>query len=98
MVQALPETFYTRFEKLIPDKVKLSLKNGKTYGGQYSKSAGKVSGIMDLVAENLFERKNFMLLTYRGCGKFDIVIFDSSKTEKMLLSRSNVNGMTYSII
>ncbi|KAL8121099.1 hypothetical protein AgCh_018026 [Apium graveolens] len=60
----------------------------------YFESTGKISDLLELVNDKIFERKDFMLLTYRGFGKFDTVIFDSSKIEKLPVrcsSRNDVN-------
>ena len=92
--QAIPEKFHNSFGKLIPAKVQLILQNGKIYNCQYSESTGKNSDIMALVNDKMFERKDFMLLTYRRSGKFDTVIFDSSKNDKLLVSCSSRNCTT----
>lgn len=44
----------------------------------------RMSGLLELIRLKRIERKDMVLFTYCGAGKFDIVIFDKKKIERIV--------------
>lgn len=88
----MPDSFYKRFGELIPNAISLTLKNGDTFHGSYLANEKRMSGLLGLIQLKHLERKDLVLFTYCGAGKFDIVIFDKKKIERILIDDGASTG------
>lgn len=52
----------------------------------------KMTGLHQLIVLKRLERRDTVLLTYRGEGNFEIVIFDKDKVEKVCPPKSIKKG------
>ncbi|KAK1401088.1 hypothetical protein POM88_000693 [Heracleum sosnowskyi] len=80
----IPRRFWRRFGKGVPGSVTFDLRNGKVYSGHYLHSERKFLGLLEIITSTHLEGEEFLLFTYCGDGKFEIVVFDKSNVEKML--------------
>ncbi|KAK1360110.1 hypothetical protein POM88_044584 [Heracleum sosnowskyi] len=80
----IPRRFWRRFGKGVPGSVTFDLRNGKVYSGHYLHSERKFLGLLEIITSTHLEGEEFLLFTYCGAGKFEIVVFDKSNVEKML--------------
>ncbi|KAK1356566.1 hypothetical protein POM88_049822 [Heracleum sosnowskyi] len=72
----VPKSFYKRFVMVIPASITFELRNGEVYHGNYVADEKKVIGLKYL------HRRDTLLFTYVGNGRFELVIFDNLKVEK----------------
>ncbi|KAK1367678.1 hypothetical protein POM88_033770 [Heracleum sosnowskyi] len=80
----IPRRFWRRFGKGVPGSVTFDLRNGKVYSGHYLHSERKFLGLLEIITSTHLEGEEFLLFTYCGDGKFEIVVFNKSNVEKML--------------
>ena len=79
----VPESFSKRFGKLIPASVTFALKNGHILSGKYIQCETKLIGLLEMIGSDHVHRKDILLFTYQGEGRFDLVLFDKTKVEKI---------------
>ncbi|KAK1354320.1 hypothetical protein POM88_047576 [Heracleum sosnowskyi] len=79
----IPRRFVRRFGKGIPGTVSFGLRNGKNFSDQYLHNERKMVGLVEIIMYTHLEEEELCLFTYCGNGKFEIVVFDISKVEKI---------------
>lgn len=81
------------FGNVIPDEITIVLLNGSQFNGYVSKTDRRIGGLLDIIEAGYFQRRDSILFTYQGNGKFEVVVFDKSKVEKMLLVSATTTGL-----
>lgn len=56
-----------------------------------------MSGLLEMIVKMYLVRKDIVVFTYCGSGLFDIVIFQKSKVEKVLLADTSDTGTILTI-
>ncbi|KAK1365914.1 hypothetical protein POM88_000696 [Heracleum sosnowskyi] len=78
----VPNSFYKRFGMVIPALITFELWNGEVYHGNYVADEKKVIGLIEIIGLKNLQKRDIMLFTYVGTGRFELVIFDKFKVEK----------------
>lgn len=92
------DSFYDHFGELIPQSIKLSLKNGMVIQCTKVSNDNKITGLLELIGLKYLNRKDMVLFTYLGSRHFDIVIFKKSKVEKVLTGIVKETGMMHRLV
>lgn len=86
------------FGKNILEAVSFSLSNNRLIDGRYLHEERQMIGLLDLVGLKFLQENDLILLTYRGFGRFDMVIFDNERVEKNLYGLENDPGIQFEIL
>ncbi|KAK1369930.1 hypothetical protein POM88_036022 [Heracleum sosnowskyi] len=78
----VPDSFYKRFGMVIPALITFELWNGEVYHGNYVADEKKVIGLIEIIGLKNLQKRDIMLFSYVGNGRFELVIFDKFKVEK----------------
>lgn len=62
--------------------ITFELRNGEIFNGYYVANDKKIFGLLEIIGPKNLQRRENLLFTYRGDGRFAIDIFDQSKVEK----------------
>lgn len=81
------------FGNVIPDEVTIVLLNGSQFKGYVSKTDRRIGGLLDIIEAGYFQKRDSILFTYQGNGKFEVVVFDRSKVEKTLRDIVTTTGL-----
>lgn len=81
------------FGNVIPNDVTFVPSNGSQFNGYVSKPDRRIGGLLHVIESGYFRRRDSILFTYRGNGKFEVVVFDRSKVEKMLPTIATTAGL-----
>lgn len=58
------------FGNVIPNEVTIVLLNGSQFNGYVSKTDRRIGGLLNIIEAGYFKRRDYILFTYRGNGKF----------------------------
>lgn len=76
-MQCFSPAFQKRFSHLLPPQIMITLPQGQTFIGSYSPPSNKIVGF------RIFEKGDIIVLTYGGEGRFEAVLFDNKRVEKV---------------
>uniref|UniRef100_A0A175YKZ2 Uncharacterized protein n=1 Tax=Daucus carota subsp. sativus TaxID=79200 RepID=A0A175YKZ2_DAUCS len=68
----------------IPGPFALCLANGVEYQGRFSSEDNCIHGLVSITEDFIVEAFDILFFTYRGNGRFDLAIFNTSKVENLL--------------
>lgn len=80
--QDVPVQFSEKYGLLIPESVKYSVKNGKTFTGVYNHSKQTLYGLHNVFALLDLQQFEVLVFTYYGDGYFEVSALSSACTEK----------------
>ncbi|KAL1806425.1 hypothetical protein ACET3Z_029493 [Daucus carota] len=76
--------FLELFKPIIPESVVVCLANGVEYQGRFSSEDNCIHGLVSIAEDFIVEAFDILFFTYRGNGRFDLAIFNTSKVENLL--------------
>lgn len=72
------------FKPIISESVVVCLANGVEYQGRFSSEDNCIHGLVSITEDFIVEAFDILFFTYRGNGRFDLAIFNTSKVENLL--------------